>query len=299
MSNGDYNDLYLEQKMVREVWSTQPGVGGFEVIRLDDEILFFLYETSMAMSGAFFRLSELVRQEELKGRRLSWPELWHFFSPEKGPTLASRMEGVHGWEINPPEYLSFFGKSKFSDLSPREQELSEALLTHRSQSVVAASIEQGGNYLRHEVAHALYWHRPGYWTSARRLLAILPARASAESTLRSMGYREEELEDELQARVAQGGFFDQITLVPHGEARDEERLQWQQLEKAFVPLFKKHLGEAAYDRMVEIERRVIRLSAEAARLFREKKEREDEESSLEEFCRECEASMAATLVLGA
>jgi hypothetical protein len=91
---------------------------------------------------------------------------------------------------------------QFKDLSTREQMLQKIVSKFKEKYYIIATYSGPKNYLRHEMAHALYYLSDEYRQRMNELLATCTIKKYLYRWLKQRGYNEDQFDDEIQAYLS-------------------------------------------------------------------------------------------------
>lgn len=156
------------------------------------------YPNNHELASTFLRFQEHYESPEFSGKVFSLEEYKQWYTKVNGK--FSYYEDWVGFNV-PGHILKPFYDGKFDPLSLKEDGLLH-LFKDKTENfyIIGTSLENGAEYLKHEIAHGLFYLRPDYKKNVLEVLSRFETTGIREyiKNLNS-GYSEAVLDDEANA----------------------------------------------------------------------------------------------------
>jgi hypothetical protein len=167
--------------------------------QIADSIHLVRFDSQYALASTFLRFQEHYESIRFRGRVFSLEDYMDWYAKRFG--AFTYYEDWTGFNV-PSTALAAFYSGRFDPLLRKERQLLRLFTKVRTPFYVIGL--HTDRDLRHEIAHALFFMRPGYRREVRAAMRSYDTSA-VRRRLTSLGYHRRVLDDEVHAYVLAGG----------------------------------------------------------------------------------------------
>jgi hypothetical protein len=168
------------------------------VHQIGDGIHLVRFDSQYALASTFLRFQEHYESSRFRGRVFSLEDYMDWYAERFG--AFTYYEDWTGFNV-PSTALAPFYSGRFDPLLRKERQLLRLFKNVRAPFYVIGLYKDDD--LTHEIAHGLFFMRPGYRREVRAALRAYDTSAISRR-LASLGYHRRVLEDEVHAYVLAG-----------------------------------------------------------------------------------------------
>ena len=159
------------------------------------------YPTNHLLASAFLRFQEHYESPRFRGQVFTWEEFMDWYAADRGE--FTYLTDWCGFNV-PDTAFNAFRRGDFDPLTVKERRLLDTVAGFEKPFYVVGVVNGAAKVLSHEFAHALFYLDGAYRNQVRSTLLRHPLLEASRHLLKTQGYDESVLDDELNAYLLTG-----------------------------------------------------------------------------------------------